>query len=214
MEKCCTACNQSKPLSQFYLSRGKPCSPCKSCAVRKAAECAKANPEARKSWLANYRAKTDRSEEYKRTAAKLKAARDADVRLARERERTQYAARREEISARKREARRADLDRFRAIQKKHRETERAKTYMRVRKHERRAAELRAKPSWYDKEAVRQIFEVARVLSRSGLQFSVDHDVPLKGRLVCGLHTDANLVVMPLWQNIAKHNRFDTEALNG
>ena len=57
MEKCCTACNQSKPLSQFYLSRGKPCSPCKSCAVRKAAECAKANPEARRKIDHNARAK-------------------------------------------------------------------------------------------------------------------------------------------------------------
>lgn len=214
MEKCCTVCNQSKSLDQFYLSRGKPCSPCKPCASSKAAEYARANPDARKKWTANYRAKTDRTEEIKRAAAKLKAVRDADVRLARERERAQYAARREEIAAKKREARRADPDRFREIQKKHRETERAKTYQRVRKHERRAAELRAKPSWYDKEAVRQIFEVARVLSRSGLRFSVDHDVPLKGRFVCGLHTDANLVVMPLWQNIAKHNRFDAEALNG
>lgn len=212
--KHCNACGQDKPVDQFYLSKGRPCSPCRVCAIARAKERNRVNPDARKATLAKWRATADRTEENKRTAAKLKAARDADVRLARERERGQYAARREEIAARKREARRADPDRFRAIQKKHRETERAKTYMRVRGHERRATKLRATPAWYDKEAVRQIFQVARVLSRSGLKFSVDHEVPLKHPLVCGLHTDANLVVMPLWQNIAKHNRFDPEAMNG
>ena len=132
----------------------------------------------------------------------------------RAREREYYAANRESIAARKRVLRAMNPERAKAAAKKHRDTERGRTYMRVRKHERRAMELCAKPSWYDREAVRQLFEVARVLSRSGVRFSVDHDIPLKHDLVCDLHTDANLVVMPLWQNIAKHNRFDVDACNG
>ena len=80
--------------------------------------------------------------------------------------------------------------------------------MRVRQHERRARELQATPPWYDAEEVRQVFEVARVLSRSGVKFSVDHIVPLKGRAVCGLHVQGNLQVMPLLQNIAKHNKME------
>jgi hypothetical protein len=44
-------------------------------------------------------------------------------------------------------------------------------------------------------------------------FSVDHIVPLKGRSACGLHVQDNLQVMPLLQNIRKHNKFE-EAEHG
>ena len=208
MEKCCTACNQSKPIGEFYLSRGKPCSPCKSCAVKKAAHSAWARPEARKANLAKWRATADRSKELLRTAQRATEIRAAFPALVREADRLYYAENAAHFAAAKSQWREENPDRVKSIRKKHASTEKARTGMRVRQHERRAMERKAKPSWYDSGEVRQFFEVARVLSRSGVKFSVDHVVPLKGRSVCGLHVQDNLRVIPLWQNIAKNNRLE------
>ena len=72
---------------------------------------------------------------------------------------------------------------------------------------RRAARARATPAWANADDIRQIYEIAAVLSRSGVKFHVDHEVPLRGKTVCGLHVETNLRVIPAYLNIAKHNRF-------
>lgn len=57
------------------------------------------------------------------------------------------------------------------------------------------------PPWVDREAVNALYaEAAKV----GL--SVDHIVPLRSKVVCGLHVPANLRLLPLAENIAKNNR--------
>lgn len=67
----------------------------------------------------------------------------------------------------------------------------------------RAAKLRATPAWADLEAIREIYKTATLL---GLGFHVDHIVPLQGKMVCGLHCEANLRIIPATVNISKHNR--------
>jgi len=53
-----------------------------------------------------------------------------------------------------------------------------------------------------REEILKIYEEAR---HSGL--SVDHIVPLRGKLVCGLHVPWNLQIMPLIENIKKGNKY-------
>ncbi len=58
------------------------------------------------------------------------------------------------------------------------------------------------PAWVDRKAVTEIYRKARELG-----MSVDHVVPLRGRLVSGLHVVANLQIIPLPDNRAKSNKW-------
>lgn len=62
------------------------------------------------------------------------------------------------------------------------------------------------PRWADKLAILAVYlEADRATSRTGVQHSVDHCVPLNHPLVCGLHVAENLCVIPLAENIRKSN---------
>lgn len=71
----------------------------------------------------------------------------------------------------------------------------------------RAAKLQATPSWADNEQIAAWYRVAEVLSRGGVQFHVDHIVPLMGKYVRGLHSHDNLQVIPWFENMSKSNKF-------
>lgn len=70
----------------------------------------------------------------------------------------------------------------------------------------RAARRGATPLWANRADIDMWYEVAEVLSRGGVEFHVDHVVPLQSKRVCGLHTHDNLTVIPWFQNLAKGNR--------
>jgi hypothetical protein len=73
---------------------------------------------------------------------------------------------------------------------------------------RRAMARQATPGWADKAAIREIYEEAvRLTAMTGVRFHVDHIVPLKGKNVCGLHTQDNLRVVPHYENESKGNRW-------
>lgn len=64
----------------------------------------------------------------------------------------------------------------------------------------------AEVPWTDRRAIRQVWTESRRVTRlTGVQHSVDHIVPLKHPLVCGLHVQNNLCVLPLVENIRKSN---------
>ena len=77
---------------------------------------------------------------------------------------------------------------------------------------RRAAELKASPIWLTKEhqqAIAEIYESARMLTeKTGINHEVDHVVPLRGKLVCGLHVPWNLRAISESENRRKTNRHD------
>lgn len=72
---------------------------------------------------------------------------------------------------------------------------------------RNTRERRQMPLWADKEEIARIYEHAKRIGES-----VDHVIPLKHKLVSGLHVETNLRVIPLIDNLRKNNRFNPEAL--
>lgn len=73
----------------------------------------------------------------------------------------------------------------------------------------------ATPKWADRKAMQLIYKQAakmtrqeRLRRRKGyVGFSVDHIIPLKGALVCGLHVLANLRIVRVTENSRKRNIF-------
>lgn len=75
----------------------------------------------------------------------------------------------------------------------------------------RAEKDQRTPKWLTKQDfadVRSIYAMANELSRAyGFPWHVDHIIPLKGRNVSGLHTPANLQIIPGVTNRKKSNLF-------
>jgi hypothetical protein len=67
------------------------------------------------------------------------------------------------------------------------------------------------PSWINSEElwlIKEVYDLAVQRTKmTGLNWHVDHIIPLRGRLVSGLHTMANLQVILAVDNIKKSNRY-------
>lgn len=72
---------------------------------------------------------------------------------------------------------------------------------------RRAMKLQATPQWANDFFIKEAYHLAKLRSRVlGFKWQVDHIVPLKSAIVCGLHCEANLQVIPQIANLSKGNR--------
>lgn len=91
-------------------------------------------------------------------------------------------------------------------QKRYREN---KPYMhRARWAKRYAAKLQATPAWADDRYIRLFYEMAAADTiLTGIEHQVDHIVPLQSDIVCGLHWEQNLQVLPAADNLSKSNRW-------
>lgn len=70
-----------------------------------------------------------------------------------------------------------------------------------------AAKTNATPLWSDAFLIDEVYDIAaRRSDVTGIEWQVDHIVPLRSRLVCGLHCEANLRVIPARINQRKNNR--------
>jgi hypothetical protein len=73
---------------------------------------------------------------------------------------------------------------------------------------RRAAKLRASTMWADHDKIEEFYKAADILGMLlGEWYHVDHIVPLQSKLVCGLHNEFNLQVIPASENQMKSNRW-------
>lgn len=71
----------------------------------------------------------------------------------------------------------------------------------------RGSRLKATPLWADHHKIALIYEEAQFCTEFfGIPFHVDHIIPLRSKLVCGLHWEANLRVMLGEENVKKSNR--------
>jgi hypothetical protein len=77
---------------------------------------------------------------------------------------------------------------------------------------RRGIKLKARPNWADEAAIKRVFaEAKRMTEVTGVQYVVDHIVPLQHPDVCGLDIAENMRAIPFGQNAAKSNWFDPDA---
>jgi hypothetical protein len=72
----------------------------------------------------------------------------------------------------------------------------------------RARRYRRLASWADRKAIEHWYDLAeKITLATGVPHVVDHEVPLNGYRVCGLHVETNLQVMPQDMNRRKSNSF-------
>lgn len=67
----------------------------------------------------------------------------------------------------------------------------------------KVAKLRASPPWVNRAAILSVYEKAKI---EGMD--VDHIIPLRHHLVCGLHVPWNLQLLTKTENCSKKNRFE------
>lgn len=62
------------------------------------------------------------------------------------------------------------------------------------------------PVWANKFFIDEIYALARLRTElTGIEWQVDHIIPLRSKIVCGLHTEQNLQVIPAIENARKSN---------
>ena len=79
----------------------------------------------------------------------------------------------------------------------------------ARTRKRQAKQLQRTPVWDpDAHLIIAKYQLAAMLTKaSGIEHHVDHIIPLQGKKVSGLHTFANLRVIPGSDNVKKSNSF-------
>lgn len=74
-----------------------------------------------------------------------------------------------------------------------------------------ARKLKAAVKWANKFFILEAYRLAALRTKlTGIQWHVDHFYPLQNDLVCGLHVEQNLRVIPASVNLKKNNKMPTE----
>ena len=76
-----------------------------------------------------------------------------------------------------------------------------KAKIRANDAKREADKIQRTPSWAN------LKEITRIYAECPPGFHVDHEIPLRGRFVSGLHVESNLQHLPASVNIRKSNKF-------
>lgn len=67
----------------------------------------------------------------------------------------------------------------------------------------------ATPIWADLDAIKEFYiEAQRLTKETGIPHEVDHIIPIKGKVVSGLHVPANLQILTEKQNQTKNARYE------
>ena len=117
---------------------------------------------------------------------------------------------REKFNARRREVRLQNIEKERIKQRQYYEKnkERLRAQVRHANIKRKSYVIKATPKWANEFFIKEIYHLAQLRScHLGYKWHVDHIVPLRSKIVCGLHVENNLRVIPGQQNQFKSNRY-------
>ena len=231
ISKACTKCGLVKPTSEFSPRGSGFTSHCKSCKRETASAKIRADPDAHRAKQAVYR---DANREHIKTYSAKYRAENIEKALGYE---SAYRLRNPEAVARSAAKHKADNPKAMALYSKaykarHRDKvlaarlvyrvankDRCNALTRAwnrlnqdrrlaAKAKRRAREKVAIPAWSNLRLVSDFYKTAKGLEMLlGEFYHVDHIVPLNSEIVCGLHCEANLQVIPAIENLSKGNRF-------
>lgn len=186
MYKTCTKCKQHKPIEQFPLCRGVPRPRCKPCHSADAMNWANKNPE-------KYKARLKQWHRINNKPQFMGPPLPAHIAAERRRQA-------------KRKWQENNKEKNRASKKEW--VIRNKDYHLEKTRSRQANKLNATPVWANRFFIREAYDLAaRRESATGFKWHVDHIVPLKSKLVCGLHCEQNIRVIPASLNRSKSNRY-------
>lgn len=72
---------------------------------------------------------------------------------------------------------------------------------------------RATPRWANYQKIAEFYEkAAQLTNETGIQYEVDHIIPIKGKNVCGLHVENNLQILTRYENRKKLNSLKTSKI--
>lgn len=186
--KYCGPCGETKPLEEFYeKSPGVYMATCKACRRLRALKRYEENREELKQDFREYR---QENLEARREADRQRRLKNGDEIRARNNARA--AARRDIINARQRDY-----------------YQRNKTKCILLVINRQEKVKRATPLWVDFAAIQAIYEeAARLTAETGIPHDVDHEIPLQGKTVSGLHVHTNMRILTATENRQKSNKFE------
>lgn len=206
--KRCSRCGSEKSLSLFPKNASRPdglnlwCKECSAIAARDYYRKNKSEVRAR--------LKSEHQKARKASDDRLYRERHRDRLL--EKKRSDYAANRERHLAGSRASYAENPDQAKARALQWKLNNRAKHNAGCM--ERHARKLCATPPWLnddDRWMISEAYELAKLREVvTGGRWHVDHVVPLRSKLVCGLHVPWNLAVIPAWLNCSKRNRFEVK----
>lgn len=81
----------------------------------------------------------------------------------------------------------------------------AKTTAKTRRYQ--TTKLQRTPKWADQDEILGMYELAALFRNAGLDVEVDHEIPLRGKTVSGLHVANNLQLIHSAINKSKSNHF-------
>lgn len=180
--KTCSKCGEEKPLTEYR---------------KRSASKDGLQPYCKICHSATEKARKDSKRDELSAARREKYANDESFRKAQHARSTKWAA--------------ENRERTREIKRKSAQRPEAKAAMAARVRKRQAAKLQRTPSWANEQLIAAYYKEAKRLEElTGIEFHVDHIIPLQGELVSGLHVETNLQLLPAHENIGKSNSFDPQ----
>lgn len=203
----CKKCDEEKPLDLFVKNGQWRKHICKACDSKRVVAQAKADPERAKAKVKAWR------EANPEKAAAMDARRAANFRKNSPEKLAAARARYRQSE----HGRQKELEYGRAYNTENRDLKIQKklAWMKANPHKvnaatgrRRAAQIKATPAWANEFFMEEAYDLARRRTEAtGIKWEVDHIVPLLSKLVCGLHAEQNLRVIPQSINRSKNNRY-------